>query len=328
MSSRKAVAGSTVVRPCSSGRRSARASGVTATSSRTVPRAATVLAEAGLEPGDRAILWAVNRPEWGIALLAIAHRGAVAVPLDVRHTVDFGRKIVEQTGARMVVATRQTEASARQLGLPIVFLETLPDRARRADPLPAAAIDATTLAEIVFTSGTTGEPKGAMLTHGNLIAVATAMTQVLPFDQRDRLLSVLPLSHLYEQVLGLIAPLIVGASIVYPVSRQPAVLIRTFRDYGVSVLLIVPQGLRLLDAAIERKVDQSGRRARSSSFTGSPGGRPARSAGCCSGRSSASSAGACTPSASEHRRSRWRSPSAGRKWGLTCCRATARRYGE
>ena len=78
----------------------------------------------------------------------------------------------------------------------------------------------------------------------------------------DRLLSVLPLSHLYEQVLGFIGPLLVGASIVYPVSRQPAVLLRTFRDFKVSILLIVPQGLRLLDGAIERKVDQAGSRAR------------------------------------------------------------------
>ena len=227
-----------------------------------VPRAARVLADAGLAPGDRAIIWAVNRPEWGIGFLAVAHRGAVSVPLDVRHTVDFGRKIVAQTEATVVLATRQTEASARALGLPIVWLETLPDLARRAAPLEPAEIGPDTLAEIVFTSGTTGEPKGAMLSHGNLVACATSMTQVLPFGVRDRLLSVLPLSHLYEQVLGLLGPLIAGASIVYPVSRQPAVLIRTFRDFKVSILLIVPQGLRLLDAAIERKVDQGGRRER------------------------------------------------------------------
>ncbi len=230
--------------------------------STTVPRAARVLADAGLQPGDRVIIWAVNRPEWGIAFLSIAHAGAVAVPLDVRHTVEFGRKIIAQTDAKLVIATRQTEATASQLGLPIIWLETLPDHARRAEPLPPADVDKDTLAEIVFTSGTTGEPKGAMLTHGNLMACATSMTKVLPFGESDRLLSVLPLSHLYEQVLGLIAPLIVGASIVYPVSRQPAVLIRTFRDYKVSVLLIVPQGLRLLDSAIERKVDQAGRRER------------------------------------------------------------------
>jgi long-chain acyl-CoA synthetase len=227
-----------------------------------VPRAARVLREAGLEEGDRAIVWAVNRPEWGIAFLAVAYGGGVAVPLDVRHTVEFGRKIVAQTGAKLVLASRQTEASATQLGLPIVWIETLPDHARRSEALPPAAVTRDTLAEIVFTSGTTGEPKGAMLSHGNLMSCATTMTGVMSFDEKARLLSVLPLSHLYEQVLGFLAPLVVGASIVYPVSRQPAVLIRTFRDFKVSVLLIVPQGLRLLDAAIERRVDQSGRRER------------------------------------------------------------------
>jgi len=225
-----------------------------------VPRAARVLAEAGVGPGDRVIVWSVNRPEWGIAFFAIQHLGAVAVPLDVRHTVDFGQKIVAQTEARLVIASRQTEASAAQLGLPIIWVESLPDDARRCEPLPATRVKPETLAEIVFTSGTTGEPKGAMLSHGNLLASATTMMGVLSFGPNDRLLSVLPLSHLYEQVLGFMAPLTVGASIVYPVSRQPAVLIRTIRDFKVSVLLIVPQGLRLIDTAIERKVDQSGRR--------------------------------------------------------------------
>lgn len=227
-----------------------------------VPRVARVLADAGLGSGDRAIIWAVNRPEWGLAFLAVLHAGGVAVPLDVRHTTDFGRKIVDQTSAKLVLASRQTEASARTLGLPVVLIEALPDLARRVEALPPADIDGGSLAEIVFTSGTTGEPKGAMLSHGNLVSCATAMTGVITFGANDRLLSILPLSHLYEQALGFIAPLLVGASIVYPVSRQPAVLMRTFRDFRVSILLIVPQGLELLTNAIERKVDQSGRRAR------------------------------------------------------------------
>ncbi len=225
-----------------------------------VPKAARVLADSGIGPGDRVIVWSVNRPEWGIGFFALAHRGAVAVPLDVRHTLDFGQKIVAQTEAKLVLASRQTDDVARQLGLPVLWVESLVDQARRAEPIPREAVASDTLAEIVFTSGTTGEPKGAMLSHGNLMFSATTMTKVLPFGTKDRLLSVLPLSHLYEQVLGFLAPLTVGASIVYPVSRQPSVLIRTFRDFKVSVLLIVPQGLRLLNGAIERRVDQAGKR--------------------------------------------------------------------
>src|SRR5262249_30759167 len=139
--------------------------------------------------------------------------------------------IVAQTEAKIVVASRQTETQARQLGLPILFVETLPDLARMASPIEPAPVKPGDLAEIVFTSGTTGEPKGAMLSHANLLASATTMMSVLAFGPKDRLLSVLPLSHLYEQVLGFMAPLVIGASVVYPVSRQPAVLIRTFRDF-------------------------------------------------------------------------------------------------
>ncbi len=285
--------------------------------------AARVLVDAGLEPGDRAIIWAVNRPEWGLAFLALAHAGAVVVPLDVRHTVDFGRKVAGQTGARIVIASKQTEASARALGLPIIWVESLPDLARHAEPLPAAPIDKDTLAEIVFTSGTTGEPKGAMLTHGNIMACATSMSQVMHVAANDRLLSVLPLSHLYEQVLGSIGPLMTGASVVYPVSRQPAVLLRTFRDFRVTILLIVPQGLRLLDGAIERKVDQAGSRARFEQMHGLARHLPrgarrllfrARAAG--------ASAAICTRSASAPRRSRSTSPSAGPRWESRSCRDT------
>jgi long-chain acyl-CoA synthetase len=225
-----------------------------------VPRAARVLVDTGLVPGDRVIIWAVNRPEWAIGFFAVVHAGGVAVPLDARHTNEFAAKVSKQTGATLVLASRQTADGARFLGLPVIWVESLPDQARRAEPLPAAAVQPDDLAEIVFTSGTTGDPKGAMISHGNLLACAGSMAQVFPIRPNERLLSVLPLSHLYEQVIGLITPMLAGASVVYPVSRQPAVLVRAFRDFRVTMLLIVPQGLRLLDRAIERRVDEAGRR--------------------------------------------------------------------
>ena len=226
-----------------------------------VPRVATVLSGAGLARGDRIVIWAVNRPEWVLAFLATAHAGGVVVPLDVRHANDFAARVAERTGARLVVAGRQTADGARSLGLPVIWLESLLDDARDAAPMPSVPVGPDDLAEIVYTSGTTGDPKGAMISHGNLLASAVASAKVFPIDARQRLISVLPLSHLFEQGLGLTTPLLAGASIVYPVSRQPAVLLRTFRDYGVSTLLIVPQGMRLLDNAISRRVEQAGRTA-------------------------------------------------------------------
>ncbi|MDQ2934923.1 MAG: AMP-binding protein, partial [Chloroflexota bacterium] len=226
-----------------------------------VPRAAGVLAGIGIEKGDRVVIWAVNRPEWGIGFLGAAHAGAVLVPLDVRTPDELARKIVERTAPKLVLASTQTLAAASALGLPVLPIEPLPDLARTAPPLAAPPIEPDDLAEIVFTSGTTGEPKGAMISHRNLVSNAKVLADVFTMAPGERLLSVLPLSHLFEQVPGFLAPLVAGASVVYPVSRQPAVLIRTFRDFRATMLLIVPQGLKLLDNAIERRVDASGQRA-------------------------------------------------------------------
>ncbi|HTI29587.1 MAG TPA: AMP-binding protein, partial [Methylomirabilota bacterium] len=187
--------------------------------------------------------------------------GLVLVPLDVRSQPDFVAKIARRTRAKLVLASTQTAPLAEGLKLPVVLIESLPDRARLADPLPTPAVSANDLVEVVFTSGTTGEPKGAMLTHANLMANATALREVFPFQRDERLLSILPLSHMFEQTCGLLAPFLAGASVIYPVSRQPAVLMRTFREYRVTMLLIVPAGLKLLDSAIQRKVDASGKRA-------------------------------------------------------------------
>ena len=225
------------------------------------PRIARVLTQQGLERGDRILIWGVNRPEWAIGFLGALFAGIVLVPLDVRSAPDFVQKIALRTRAKLVLASTQTAPMAAALGLPVVLIESLPDRARGATPLPTPPLAPSDLVEVVFTSGTTGEPKGAMLTHANLVANATALSEVFPFQRDERLLSILPLSHMFEQTCGLLAPFLAGASIVYPVSRQPAVLMRTFREFRVTMLLVVPAGLKLLDSAITRKVEASGKAA-------------------------------------------------------------------
>ena len=226
-----------------------------------VPRIARALVDAGATRGDRVAIWAVNRPEWGLGFLAAAHAGLVAVPLDVRSTDDFATKVVEQTGPKLVLASRQTEEPARRLGLPVILIESLPDLARGAEPLPAADVSADDLLLVMFTSGTTGDPKGVMLTHGNVASNARTLVDVFPFGPNERLLSVLPLSHMFGLTCDFLAPLAAGKTVAYPVSRQPAVLVKTFRDFKITMMLIVPQGLRLLTNAIERKVDSTGKRS-------------------------------------------------------------------
>jgi len=226
-----------------------------------VPRVAQVLRGTGVEPGDRVMIWAVNRPEWGIAFLGALWAEAVPVPVDVRSTDELVTKIASQTGAKLVLASIPTLKAASRLELPVLSVESLVDVARAAQPLPRPVPDPDALAEIVFTSGTTGDPKGVMLSHRNIASNAAALTSVVPLGPETRLLSILPLSHMYGLNPGLLAPMLAGASVVYPTSLQAPVLARTFRERKVTMLLAVPQVVKQLNNAVERRVDAEDKRA-------------------------------------------------------------------
>ncbi|MGH2470948.1 MAG: AMP-binding protein [Candidatus Limnocylindria bacterium] len=225
-----------------------------------VPRVARYLKDTGLEKGDRVVIWGVNRPEYGIAFLAALRLGAILVPLDVNSMPDFAQKIAQRTRASAAIVSAQTVARAKALGLPLHEMERLPDLARECAPLEKADLTGDDLAEIVFTSGTTGDPKGAMLTHRNVLSNAIAATRIFPIGPKMRLLSFLPLSHMFEQLGGFFCVLLAGASVIYPTSRQPAVVRRTFKERRVTMVLITPAVVKSLMLAIERSAEAQGKR--------------------------------------------------------------------
>ena len=146
-----------------------------------------------------------------------------------------------------------------ELDIPERYLEELESAiSGLPDPAPAS-IHKDDLAEIMFTSGTTGDPKGVMLTHRNLTANIEGITQYISVARSSRLLSILPLSHMYEQMGGLFMALHSGASVTYPTSRQPTILARTMRERKVTTMLMVPQALELLMNGIEREVRRQGK---------------------------------------------------------------------
>ena len=226
-----------------------------------VPCVARVLADIGVRKGDRVLTYGVNRPEYGIAMLAALRAGAVLVPLDVNSTTEFLTKIAQATRATAVLVTAQTKLRALPLGIPVLEMELLPDLARGKPPLPKPETKPDDLAEVMFTSGTTGEPKGTMLTHRNLVSSAVACTQVFPIGPSQRLLSFIPLSHIFEQGPGFWCVLIAGASVVYPTSRQTAVVRRTFKERRVTMVLVTPALIRSLFIGIERGAQQRGQGA-------------------------------------------------------------------
>jgi long-chain acyl-CoA synthetase len=211
----------------------------------------------GVQPGDRVIIWAGNQPDWPAAMFGMFIIGAVVVPLDVRSSREFVERIISQTEPALAFGGTAQLPTLHELEIPSINIEALdlPLDGRVTDHVARPG----DLAEIIFTSGTTGDPKGVMLTHRNIASNVEAGLDVIRIAAESRMLSLLPLSHMFEQIGGCFAPLAVGAAICYPTSRQPAALARTMREWKPTIIIGVPQLLTLLMNGIEREATNTGR---------------------------------------------------------------------
>ena len=222
---------------------------------------ATLLQQRGLTKGDQVILWGPNSPQWVLIFFGCIRAGVILVPLDLRSAPDYVARVISRTDPKMAFTSRLTPKDDVALEVPEITFEEL-DAAIQGLPQPERVdIMPDDLVEIMFTSGTTGDPKGVMLTHRNLTANIEGISQYITCKPSSRLLSILPLSHMYEQMGGLFTMLYHGASVTYPTSRQPTVLARTMRERRVTIMLLVPQALELLMNGIEREVKRQGREA-------------------------------------------------------------------
>ena len=222
---------------------------------------ATLLQGRGLTKGDRVILWGPNSPHWVIIFIGCLRAGVAVVPLDVRSEADYVSRVLSKTEPKLAFTSRFTPKGELDLDVPEIAFEDL-EAAIAGLPGPKDVnVGPHDLAEIMFTSGTTGDPKGVMLTHRNLKANIEGISRYISCEPSSRLLSILPLSHMYEQMGGLFMAMVSGASITYPTSRQPTVLARTMRERRITIMLLVPQGLELLMNGIEREVERQGKQA-------------------------------------------------------------------
>ena len=222
---------------------------------------ATMLQRRGLVKGDQVIIWGPNSPHWVLIFFGCLRAGVIAVPLDLRSAPDYVMRVASRTDPKLAFTSRLTPQEGVDLRVPEMAFEEL-EAAIAGLPDPAdVEIGPNDLAEIMFTSGTTGDPKGVMVTHRNLTANIEGVTQYIIPKPSSRLLSILPLSHMYEQMGGLFIALHSGANVTYPTSRQPTVLSRTMRERKITIMLLVPQGLELLMNGIEREVARQGKEA-------------------------------------------------------------------
>jgi long-chain acyl-CoA synthetase len=220
-------------------------------------RVSVILQALGARRADRVALISENRPEWGLAFFGISRAGCVAVPILNDFTAEQMANILEHSESRIVLCSRRLFAklSERRAGRIFLAVEDLsllaaPDGlllpseealSAAAAAFEAPPVSADDLAEIVYTSGTTGSSKGVMLTHRNLIHNAWACSIFVVLRRTDRVLSVLPLAHTYEFTIGFVIPMMHGSAVYY-LDRPPSAtaLLPALAAIRPTIMLTVP----------------------------------------------------------------------------------------
>jgi len=223
----------------------------------------------GLQPGDRVLTWSTSTPALPAAYYGAMYARLIYVPLDSRMSTDAISNIIAASGAvRLLLGSGRDAPDPREVGLerfPTTVIESLseePDETFPSDwDAQLAAWDRPApddTFQLVFTSGTTGNPKGVMLTHGSVMAGVASFHRIIN-PMEHRLVSLLPLSHSLEQAVSLFYAMDVGADILYVRSRNPRVIFDSLREHRVTTMLLVPQLLDLFWSAVEREVARQGR---------------------------------------------------------------------
>jgi long-chain acyl-CoA synthetase len=237
--------------------------------------------------GDAVLLWSPNCAEWVAAFLGCALCGAIAVPVDDASSPEFAQRISAQVRTKLVLCPRERAAvfeKAQGLGAGAIGDEARPRPTGAAHQNQIPTIDPADLAlaiaghpsqrfrpveiqpsdtlEIVFTSGTTAEPKGVVLTHanvvGNLAPVEAEIKKYLKYERLVhpiRFLDLLPLSHVFGQFLGIFLPPLLGGTVVFENTFNPTEIMATIRREHVSVLVAVPRMIESLKQKIERDAE-------------------------------------------------------------------------
>ncbi len=228
-----------------------------------------LLEKLGVKPGDRVGLQSENRPEWGLAYMAILEAGAVVVPLDAMLKAQEVGEILVTAGASFcVTSVRQhpvieAARAARLPDLKLVALDPIADLpcwddAQRdfpnESPRPPRA-EASDLAVIIFTSGTTGQAKGVMLSHANLLYNAEGVARTIDCGPGDRMLSVLPMHHTFESTIGFICALRCGASVAYARGLDSKQLREDMRSSDATIFVAVPLLYEKLLTAIHKGIE-------------------------------------------------------------------------
>ena len=240
-----------------------------------VHRAARAFAErltlAGVSHGDKVLFWAENRPEWIAALWSCLSIGAIAVPIDYRASAEFVRRVwtivdgkrllVGDEVARVETTYRTPRDADRVWKLSDVNWSAVPSGTALAT---SESIGLDTVAEIIFTSGATADPKGVIITHRNVLAnIEPVEREVHKYRKYGRpffplrFLNLLPLSHMFGQAMATFIPPMLPGEVVFIRGFNPSEIIRQTRRRRISVMVSVPKILDVLAEHIRRQYPET-----------------------------------------------------------------------
>jgi len=204
-----------------------------------------------IKKGDKIIIWSQNGIEYPSILFGSILQGVIVVPIDLKSNPDFVKKIQKQVNAKLILQTKYKP----KLNLKTIFIEdllSLLENIPSKNNLPK--INPNDVFEILYTSGTTGEPKGVILTHKNFISNISSIIKIEKLNQKSKFLSLIPLSHIFEQTVGLFIPLYFKTTIVYLKTLKTSTLFETFKEESITNAIIVPRILELVRSGILQKI--------------------------------------------------------------------------
>ena len=221
----------------------------------------------GIVKGDRVIVWGKNCAEWVAVFFGCVLRGVVVVPIDDGSALDFVGRVAAQVEAKLLVGSPRHVHECTSAGFSVASLgwEDLAEGTGGESGKDSVGLDRNDVLEIVFTSGTTAEPKGVVITHGNVLAnIAPLEREIDAYLKYERwvhplrFLNLLPLSHVFGQFLGLFLPPLLGATVVFQEELKPSEVLSTIRRERVSVTVSVPRVLQSLKQHLERNLEDRG----------------------------------------------------------------------
>ncbi|MBV9956855.1 MAG: AMP-binding protein, partial [Acidobacteria bacterium] len=233
-------------------------------------RAGAFLASAGIKPGDRVMLLSHNAPEWGMSYFGVMKAGATCIPVDPTSSTEEVVTFARAGDAAGLIISAEMDREHPQLAERLAEEETatriwrydevfaMPDQQTEDERLALlpTRVHPQSVASLIFTSGTTGRPKGVMLSHRNLTSMTSMLSSVFDMSTHDGVLSVLPLHHTFEFSTGFLTPLSRGAQITYLEELSGEALARAIRNGHVTGMVGVPALWELLHRRIKTRLNE------------------------------------------------------------------------